>query len=150
MKKLHALSIFIFGGFLSLGNLPFINPIREDVLQVASYFYHNGGSIYYEVKGKGFPLVFVHGGNMDNRIWDDQVNIFAKRNLVIRYDIRGFGKSDRPKQPYSHVEDLFSLLNHLHVNKAVLVGLSLGSRIIIDFCLIHPEIVEALICAGPG
>lgn len=150
IKKIGYFSIFIMGKFLAFLNFQIINPIRGDVLQDTSYLSHNGGNIYYEIKGKGFPIVFVHGGNMDSRIWDDQFNVFAESNRVIRYDVRGFGKSERPQQSYSHVEDLYVLLSHLHLDKVVFVGLSLGSRIIIDFSLVHPETVEALVCAAQG
>jgi pimeloyl-ACP methyl ester carboxylesterase len=150
IKKINFLSFLILGGFILFLNVQIFNQIKKENFQELHYFYHNGGSICYEVKGIGRAIVFVHGGNMDSRIWDDQFNVFAESNRVIRYDVRGFGKSDLPQQPFSHVEDLDCLLDHLHVEKAVFVGLSLGSRIIIDFSLVHPEKVEALICAGPG
>ena len=88
LRKIGFFSIFIVGGFLAFLNLQIINTIRKDVLQDASYFRHNNGNNYYEAKGKGFPIVFIHGGNMDSRIWDDQFNVFAESNRVIRYDVR--------------------------------------------------------------
>ena len=56
----------------------------------------NGARIYYEVAGRGAPLVFVHGYALDCRMWDDQFDDFADRYRVVRYDIRGFGRSDLP------------------------------------------------------
>ena len=106
--------------------------------------------LYFETAGKGPALVLIHGGNLDRRMWDEQFQEFAKHFQVIRYDVRTYGLSDMPTKPYSDVEDLASLLRFLHIQKAHLVGLSLGGRIIIDFALEHPEMVESLAAIGPG
>lgn len=110
----------------------------------------NGGKLYYEVAGAGHPLVLIHGGQMDRRLWDEQFQLFAKQYRVIRYDVRGFGKSPAATAPYAGEEDLYALLKFLKVEKAYLAGLSLGGRIIIDFTLVHPEMVDALIPVAPG
>src|SRR6516164_9757541 len=98
--------------------------------------------LYFETAGQGPAVVLIHGGNLDRRMWDDQFQEFAKHFQVIRYDVRTYGLSDLPSKPFSDVEDLASLLRFLHIQKAHLVGLSLGGRIIIDFALEHPEMVE--------
>jgi len=108
------------------------------------------GTIYYETMGKGPPVVFIHGGQMDRRMWDPQVELFSAAYTVIRYDVRGYGKSSLPVKPYSHVGDLYALMKQLKVEKAAIVGLSLGGLIGIDFTLTHPEMVSKLILAGPG
>jgi pimeloyl-ACP methyl ester carboxylesterase len=110
----------------------------------------DGGKLYYEAAGKGRVLVFIHGGQMDRRIWDDQFNAFAKQYRVIRYDVRGYGKSSIPTKPYSNIDDLQALLKSLRVQKATLIGLSLGGGISIDFALAHSDMVDALVLAGPG
>ncbi len=110
----------------------------------------NGSKLYYETKGKGPAVVFIHSGGFDRRIWDDQFNAFAARFAVIRYDVRGFGKSQPPTKPYSDDEDLYQLLKFLGIKKAHLIGMSLGGRIAIDFTLTHPEMVNTLIAVGPG
>jgi pimeloyl-ACP methyl ester carboxylesterase len=108
----------------------------------------NGTTLYYEMKGKGHPLVLQHGGYMDRRMWDDQFSIFSQNQQVIRYDIRGFGKSALPQVPYADWQDLFNLLQFLDVEKTYLLGLSLGGVIAIDFTLMYPEMVDALILVG--
>jgi pimeloyl-ACP methyl ester carboxylesterase len=108
----------------------------------------NGTGVYYEVLGEGHPLVLLHGGYMDRRMWDDQFAVFAEHYRVIRYDIRGFGKTDMPQVPYFDVQDLYELLKHLQIEKTYLLGLSLGGIIAIDFTLEHPEMVDALILVG--
>ena len=111
----------------------------------------NGTSIFYETRGKGFPIVFVSGGGiLDRRGWDNQFETFAKTNHVIRYDIRGIGKSARPDGPFSHSEDLYTLLTFLKIQRAHVAGLSVGGAIAIDFAIEHPEIVDRLILAAPG
>lgn len=111
----------------------------------------NGTSLYYEVMGKGFPLVFTSGGGtLDRRAWDNQFEIFAKNYQVIRYDIRGLGKSARPLKPFSHSRDLYALLKFLKVKKAHIISLSFSGAIAIDFALEHPEMVDHLILAATG
>lgn len=108
----------------------------------------NGTRLYYETKGDGEALVFIHSGGLDRRIWDDQFETFASRYRVIRYDVRGHGKSRPPTKPYSDEEDLYQLLKFLGVGKAHLVGLSVGGRIAIDFALVHPEMTASLVIAA--
>jgi pimeloyl-ACP methyl ester carboxylesterase len=106
--------------------------------------------LYYEAAGRGEPVVFIHGGQLDRRMWDDQFRPFAKDFRVIRYDVRGYGRSETPTRRYSDVKDLRSLLDALRVTKAHLVGLSLGGRIAIDFALEHPDRVASLTAVAPG
>ncbi len=110
----------------------------------------HGAQIYYETMGAGHPLVFVHAGIADSRMWDDQFAVFAEQYRVIRYDIRGFGKSAMPPGPSSTSGDLHGLLNVLGVAKAHVVGLSIGGGIAIDFTLQHPEMVSALVAVASG
>jgi pimeloyl-ACP methyl ester carboxylesterase len=110
----------------------------------------SNAKLYYEVAGKGEPLILIHGGNMDRRMWDAQFDFFARRYKVIRYDVRGFGKSDKQVKPFAHHQDLHDLMKFLRVERAYIVGLSLGGAIATDFALIHPEMVKALILACPG
>ena len=108
----------------------------------------NGTHLYYEVRGQGRPIVLIHGGLMDRRMWDGQFELFAEKYKVIRYDVRGYEKSDKAVGKYSHIEDLLGLLDYLGIGKACLLGLSLGGQIALDFALRHPDRVDALILAG--
>lgn len=111
----------------------------------------NGTKLYYEIAGEGDPIVFIHGHGGDRRHWDDQFEVFAKSHKVIRYDVRGFGKSSMPVEGerYSHYEDLKALLDFLSINKAHMCGLSMGSGIAVDFVLAYPEMSSSLIAVGP-
>jgi 3-oxoadipate enol-lactonase len=111
----------------------------------------SGTSLFYETMGEGFPLVFVSGGGiMDRRAWDGQFEAFARDYKVIRYDVRGIGKSARPDGPFSHSRDLFELFQFLNIDRAHIVGLSVGGAIAIDFAIEHPEKVDGLILAASG
>ncbi|HEX8890539.1 MAG TPA: alpha/beta fold hydrolase [Pyrinomonadaceae bacterium] len=110
----------------------------------------NGTRLAYEVKGKGTAIVLIHGGLADSRLWDDQFDAFAKHHRVLRYDLRGFGHSAPKLATFSHIEDLYALLKYLHIEKASLVGVSLGGMIAADFALEHPEMTNALVLTSSG
>lgn len=110
----------------------------------------NDTQLYYEVAGDGPPLVLIHGFLLDTRMWDDQFEAFAQHYRTVRYDVRGFGKSALPTDAaYSPVDDLKSLLLHLGITQAHIVGLSMGGGIAIDFAIVHPEMTITLIAADP-
>jgi len=105
----------------------------------------NRTKLYYEMMGESHALVLIHSGLLDCRMWDGQFTKFAKHYKVIRYDIRGFGKSALSKGKYSHVKDLKSLLKFLEVDNLHIIGISLGGMIAIDFAIEYPEKVSSLI-----
>jgi pimeloyl-ACP methyl ester carboxylesterase len=110
----------------------------------------NGTLLNYEMTGEGEVVVLLHSGFTDLRLWDDQFDFLGKHFKVVRYDIRGFGKSDRPDGPFSHFEDLKGLFNYLGIEKAHLVGVSMVGSIAIEFTLQYPELVKCLILSGPS
>ena len=108
----------------------------------------NGASLYYEILGEGEPLVLLHAGIADRRMWDEQFGAFAERYRVVRYDRRGFGRSALVEDPYSHHDDLRGLLDHLGIERASFVGCSMGGGAVIDFALSNPERARALVLVG--
>lgn len=111
----------------------------------------SGSKIYYEKAGTDDPIIFLHADALDRRQWDAQVSYFSKKYTVISLDIRGFGKSDTPSDAsYSFSEDLLACMDALSINKAHLVGLSLGAAIAIDFALTHADRVLSLALADSG
>lgn len=106
----------------------------------------NGTHLYYEEAGAGTAVVLIHGFTLDTRMWDDQFLALAQHFRVIRYDLRGFGRSALPTdEPYSHVEDLLGLLDHLGIEQAALVALSKGGGVALDFVLSHPQRTRGLV-----
>lgn len=110
----------------------------------------NGAPLYYEVAGEGHPLVLVHAGVADSRMWDEQFTVFAQQYRVVRYDWRGYGKSAVPAVPVALHEELAELLTHLGIERTHIVGISFGGRIALDFTLAHPEMVEKLVLVAAG
>jgi 3-oxoadipate enol-lactonase len=112
----------------------------------------NGTRLHYDVRGAGDPLVLIHSGISDLRLWDDQVDAFAARHRVIRYDVRGHGKTPHPAGvgTFSHRDDLRALLDQLGVDRSAVLGCSIGGVIAIDFTLAYPERVTALVPVASG
>jgi pimeloyl-ACP methyl ester carboxylesterase len=109
------------------------------------YVETNGTRLYYEEAGAGQTVVLIHGFTLDTRMWDDQFLTLARHFRVIRYELRGFGRSSLPtEESYSHIEDLRGLLDHLGVAQAALVGLSKGGGVALDFALSYPQHTRAL------
>lgn len=137
---------FLFSVLFLLAMIPVLRAQESGTLQLKD------GAIYYETMGEGVPVVFLHGGFGDRRMWNDQFAEFAKNYLVVRYDERGFGKSAKPVAKYSPVSDLEMLLDHLKIDKAHLVGNSLGGYLAIDFAIQKPSRVRSItvIAAGPS
>jgi 3-oxoadipate enol-lactonase len=108
------------------------------------------GSLEYDVAGRGPAIILIHGGLVDRRLWDGQMGSLAAKHRVVRYDLRGLGKSSTATASYSPLDDLDRLMRHLKIQKAVVVGLSLGGMVAMDLALEHPERVEALVLCAPG
>ncbi|HZU85909.1 MAG TPA: alpha/beta fold hydrolase [Anaerolineaceae bacterium] len=106
----------------------------------------NGIRLYYESAGAGdMPVVFIHAGIADRRMWDAQFAPLAQEMRVLRYDMRGYGQSFPKIGEFAHANDLISLLDHLKISRAVLVGSSKGGATALDLTLAHPERVAGLI-----
>jgi pimeloyl-ACP methyl ester carboxylesterase len=112
---------------------------------VTGYVDLEDGKLFYELAGDGALLVLGHAGFVDSQMWDDQWDALTQRYQALRYDMRGYGKSDPASRPRNRRADLLRLLEHLHIERAAFLGSSLGGTIMLDFALEHPEKVSALI-----
>ena len=130
--------------------LGLISISSQEIKPRTGYIDVGNCQVYYEERGAGSPLVMIHGGLLDRRMWDDQFTVFARTQRVIRYDARGHGLSKAQAGTFSHHEDLKKLLDGLKVEKAAIMGLSMGGYIAIDFALAYPGRVSALVLAAPG
>jgi 3-oxoadipate enol-lactonase len=113
----------------------------------------DGAQLYFETAGVGEPFVMLHAGIADSRQWDLEFVYLEERHQVIRYDMRGYGKSEPVAGEFSHLADLTALIDHLEIRQPViLMGCSMGGGLAMDFVLSHPERSKALIMvdAGPG
>jgi pimeloyl-ACP methyl ester carboxylesterase len=89
--------------------------------------------------------VLVPGEVVDSRIWNDQVAAFAERYAVVRFDLRGSGRSDSGTEPFTYVGDMATVLRTLQVDRAYLVGIADGATLAVEYALEHPHQVEALV-----
>lgn len=124
----------------------------ESPLRVTSgYIIASGGArLYYEVAGKGSPVILVHGHSLDMRMWDEQFSCFAQEHRVVRYDCRGYGRSSKQSETFHflHVEDLLTVMDSLKIDKAHIVGLSMGGFITADMLVYAPERMLSAVMAN--
>ncbi len=111
--------------------------------------------LYYEEVGQGTPILFVHEFASDYRGWEPQMREFGKRYRCITYSARGYTPSDVPADAkdysYLHVmRDCVAMLDHLKIDKAHLIGLSMGGYTSLQTALNHPDRVRSLVLAGTG
>ncbi len=109
-----------------------------------------GGRLWYERRGEGFPVVLLHPGLWDSRIWDEQFEEFSHQHDTIRYDLRGSGRSDPPIGRYSDLRDLRSMLDDLRVDRFAVVGCGSGGSLAIDAALAFPGSIDAIVPVAPG
>jgi len=108
----------------------------------------NGINIYYEVCGEGYPVVLISGLGSQGQSWDTQVPIYSKGYKVIVFDNRGAGKSDKPPSPYSTegmADDTVALMDALSIERAHIVGKSMGGMIAQWLAIKYPERVSKLV-----
>lgn len=104
-----------------------------------------GGRLYHEVEGSGPPLMLIHGGLGSLRMWDEQVPAFAEHYRVIRYDARGYGRTETDDVPFSNRADAAAVLAHAGAASCHLIGQSRGGSIALDFTLERPDLVSSLV-----
>lgn len=114
-------------------------------------------TLHYRLDGQAIglapPLVFINSLGSDLRIWDGLMADFAERCALLRYDKRGHGLSDCPPGPYTlrdHTDDLVGLLDQVQASAAILIGVSVGGLIALDFAHQYPERVKALVLCDTG
>ncbi|MGA7923041.1 MAG: alpha/beta hydrolase [Thermoplasmata archaeon] len=120
------------------------DPVSTKTLQVP------GGKIAYEEAGRGPPIVLLHEGIADRRMWNREFPLLARDHRVVRYDLRGYGGSTPATSEFSSVRDLVTLLDHVNMVRPLIVGPSMGGRIALDHTLAHPDRVGALLLIAPG
>jgi pimeloyl-ACP methyl ester carboxylesterase len=110
----------------------------------------NGGRLWYDESGEGPAVLLLHGGLGDSGLWEPVVPLLAERFRTIRTDLRFYGRSTGPFVPWSWQEDAVGVLDALGVERAAVVGLSLGGKLALDIALAHPERLWAMVGVAPG
>jgi pimeloyl-ACP methyl ester carboxylesterase len=107
----------------------------------------NGIELTYERQGKGTPLVLLHGYPLDHHLWDDVSPLLEATFDLILPDLRGFGESTTVESPYTmddYASDIAGLLDQLNIQKAAVVGHSMGGYVALAFARLYPERVRGL------
>jgi pimeloyl-ACP methyl ester carboxylesterase len=109
----------------------------------------NGTRLYYEARGTGPVLLFLHGFTLDHRMWRRQTEELGKAFRVVSYDARGFGRSALPgAEPYKHFEDAAALCEHLGHDRIVAIGHSIGAHQMLELALDRPLLVAGWVAIG--
>lgn len=112
-----------------------------------SYFEHAGCQLHFEDYGQGTPLLLVHGLGSSIRDWEYQLPALSARHRLIALDVRGHGRSGKPREAYSikaFADDVAALIEHLGLERVHLVGISMGGMIAFQLAVDHPELLLSL------
>lgn len=110
-----------------------------------------GGYLAYLDEGTGPPVVLLHGGVLDHRMWQPQVGPLIRAGYrVIAPDLRGHGRSSTPTAPFRLCDDVATLVRTLGSGPAMLVGISMGAGTATDVALEHPDVVDGVVISGAG
>ena len=113
----------------------------------------NGVELYYETHGDGPPVLLIHGLGSSTRDWEPQVAALATRFRVITFDVRGHGRSEKPRQRYSvklFADDTAALIRALDVGPVHVIGISMGGMIAFQLAVDAPELVRSLVIVNSG
>ena len=100
--------------------------------------------------GTGKPLLLLHSGITDHRMWEEQAREFSKQFQVIMPDFRGYGRSGNPEEPFRHAQDMYDFILYMGLKRVNIAGCSLGGKTAMELAIAHPEVVEHLILIAPG
>jgi len=128
--------------------LTIITGLQANAQATSGYAPVNGLKLYYEIHGKGKPVVLLHGAYMNNTQWGETLTELAKTRQVIAVEMQGHGRTADTDRPFSYEnwgDDVAGLLKHLKIEKADVIGYSLGGTIAIAFAIRHPEMINRLV-----
>jgi pimeloyl-ACP methyl ester carboxylesterase len=118
-------------------------------MPTTSAFASSGGArIAYDSAGDGVAVVFIHAGVADRRMWRHQLSAVPEGFRFVSMDLRGCGESDLPDEPFSNHEDVLAVMDHLGIDRSVIVGCSMGGGTAIDVTLTSPARVAGLVLIG--
>jgi pimeloyl-ACP methyl ester carboxylesterase len=108
----------------------------------------DGVKMYFKERGVGHPVILVHAGIADGRMWEPQLERLSIRYRVVVPDLRGFGHTPMVQTPFSYTRDLVALCAALEIGRAAFVGSSMGATTVIDVALAEPDLVACFVSIG--
>jgi 3-oxoadipate enol-lactonase len=109
----------------------------------------NEAPLHLRICGSGDPILLLHAGIADSRMWRPQMTALCTQHRVIAPDLRGYGRSPIPNGPFSYQSDIGAILDYFQIEKTVIVGASFGSLLAVDYCLENSERVRGLVLISP-
>jgi 2-hydroxy-6-oxonona-2,4-dienedioate hydrolase len=117
----------------------------------SGYVSISNAKLYYEVSGSGIPIVMLHAGVADSRQWNNEFKHFSQYYQSVRYDMRGYGKSEPVAGKFSHLTDISEIFKAIQIDPPlIMMGCSMGGGLGLDYTLANPSKVKALIMVGSG
>lgn len=113
-----------------------------------NFFASTDGDIAYRDTGTGDPVVLLHAGYVDHRLFEAQTPALAAGHRVLAVDVRGHGWTANATKPFRWADDLAELLRHLDAGPAAVVGVSMGGAIAGDLAIEYPELVRGIVLSG--
>lgn len=110
----------------------------------------DGVSLYYRVSGSGDPLLLIHAANTDTRLWDRSAAALSRRYRVVRYDMRGMGRSESGTGSYTVAGDIDAVLAACGIDSCTVVGASAGGYCALEYALTRAKCVSALVLVSAG
>lgn len=127
------------------------HPVGPYAAAVDVWVRVDGGTIWAEDSGgDGTPVVLLHGGWTDSRIWAPVLSLLPAGMRTVRYDARGYGRSTPPTAPFAQIDDLKAVLDHIGISSAIVVGHSGGGATAVCLALDDPRRVSQLVLLAPG
>ena len=106
--------------------------------------------MFYESRGTGPAIAFIHAGIADSRMWEPHWTSFAGWHRLARLDLAGFGRTPIERLPLTHARDVAGLIDELEISAAGVVGASMGGRVALELAVGRPDLVRALVLVGAG
>ena len=128
-----------------------IAPLARAQLAGSGLVDVGGAKLWYEECGSSNTpaVVLLHDGLLHSITWDGVWPALCEKYHVVRYDRRGYGRSEAAKAQFAPEDDLFKIMRQVHMDRAIIVGNSSGGGLALNFALAHPEMVDALVLIGP-
>lgn len=153
MPRVRPIAVLLVSLILFLNPVPLRSQTTATGIPEAGHYVDVGGAkLWYEECGatnSKASLVLLHDGLVHSVTWDDEWPLLCAKYHVVRYDRRGYGRSDASKAQFVPEDDLVKVMHQVHMEHAFIVGCSSGGGLALDFAVAHPAMADGLLLIGP-